>query len=302
MRGDGDPLRERRGDPHTELRHRRQRSGQRGPERTDHEHDRYRRSDQDVGRDGPHRNGSAEPGDQRHGRQMGHHRHDQHRRPPDRHMSLLQDGRPARRQHHDRRRRRDRQREARLDRQLRIDHQQHQHGRRQRRQRRSCAARPQRDQRDRTHHHRPQHRRFGAHHDHEHESAGTAPATAAIRGPARRNGSSNRPIRTATCDPDTASRWVRPVIFASWVSAGLIPRSIAQHHAGQQAGRRAAGRCRHGDEPLPELTGVPAATRPAPRSPPERTPRSPSLSASGPRPSQREPPGTVDRAAPAAAR
>ena len=64
-------------------------------------------------------------------------------------------------------------------------------------------------------------------------------------------------------------------------------RSIAQHDAGQQTGRLAAGRCRHGDESLPELTGCAAATRPAPRPPPVRTPRSPSPSASGPRPRAR---------------
>ena len=55
------------------------------------------------------------------------------------------------------------------------------------------------------------------------DTVSSRPATAAMRGPARRNGISRSPQSSAKCEPETASRWVKPVILASWVSAGAMP-------------------------------------------------------------------------------
>ena len=51
----------------------------------------------------------------------------------------------------------------------------------------------------------------------------SAPPTTATRGPKPRSASTTNPQRMAKCDPDTASRWVRPVVFASALSFSSMP-------------------------------------------------------------------------------
>jgi hypothetical protein len=159
----------------------RARRGRRGCEGRDHggEHaedggrgDRWHH--QQVRHDRHETQPTAQPGDERGRREAGGRRDREHLGGALRHATLLQCGCPAGSDQDERGRREDRQGEPDVDRERRIDHQQHQHGRRHGRDRRAAATERECQQHDAAHHRGPHHarRRPGEHHEPEDRGPG----------------------------------------------------------------------------------------------------------------------------------
>ena len=116
---------------------------------------------------------------------------------------------------------------------------------------------------DRAHRRRPHHARLGAGEQHEARRSPTAPTTYSQRPrtPHHRASSSRKPTTRVRLVPETASRWVSPVVRKSSASSSGRPRrrrrrpAPAPARAGSPAGGRRRRAARRGPRRRPATTG-----------------------------------------------